>query len=211
MKKSRFWLLGFLVAATGFFCYAFPRTQYKSPDALSKIRIPDHFGYWQSRDVTRKLNLNDVRYNFMNGVTAREFANDLGEHFLFLVLDAGNFHHPRVCFSGSGYDIKQLKDIEAETPERRLKAKALFMDKGRESLLVVYWITINQKPVDWTTQKIDELYYSLFNKEKIGLMGRLDIPTSKESLAQAIGTAEGFLKALSRNMAPEDADYLFGK
>ena len=160
--------------------------------------------------MTRELNLNDLRFNFISEVVAKEFRSDLGERVLMLLIDAGNFHHPKVCFGGSGYTVHSVEDIEAKTPFGTMKAKALFMEKGRDSSLVVYWICINGKVVDWTRQKIDELWYTVFNKEKIGLMGRLDIPCRRETVGKASETARDLIKSLSHAMPAEDAVYLFG-
>lgn len=77
-------------------------------------------------------------------------------------------------------------------------------------MLVVYWISIDKKNVDWTEQKFNQFFYSLFNKKKIGLMGRLDIPASEENIQKALRFAKDFISDVSRNMKPEDADYLFG-
>ncbi len=211
MRHFKYLLLIAILVASGVLCYAFPKNQYKSQDILKQLDIPESIPYWQSRDVVEELNLKDARYNFVNRIFARQYMNDLGEDFLFLIFDAGNFHHPKICFTNAGFKVEPQKDIEIETPANKFRAKALFMDKGRDSVLVVYWICINKKTVDWTQQKIDEFIYSLFNKEKVGLMGRLEISTSKESLPHAVDMAKDFLKNFSRRMNAEDAAYLFGE
>jgi hypothetical protein len=76
---------------------------------------------------------------------------------------------------------------------------------------MVYWICIDKKIVGWTEQKFIELWSSIFQKKKAGLMVRLDIPTRKGGTDTAIRLAKDFVKDLSRNLTPEQSEYLFGK
>jgi len=211
VKRSKYLILIAILGLAGLWCYTMPKIQYKSPDILEKLAIPTETQFWRSRDIAGELNLNDTRYNFVNRIFARQYASDLGESLVFLILDAGNFHHPQVCFGGAGYKVEPQDDIVIDTPTHPLKAKALYMEKDRHSVLIVYWITINKMNVDWNQQKVKEFFYSLFNKEKVGLMGRLEVPASRESLPQAVETAKSFLKDFGRKMPADDASYLFGE
>lgn len=199
-----------LIAATAVAAFALPKPKYQSPDVLAGLRVPDEFGYWKSRDVSGEIDVRDKRYAFLSSVFARQYVNDLGESLLFLIVDAGNFHHPKVCFGSSGFAVHPQEDIEVQSAGRTYRAKALFMDKGRESVLVVYWMTVDGKLIDWTEQKVREFVYSLLGKPRVGLMGRLDISTSAANLDGARSTARTFMRQLGEKLRPEDAAQLLG-
>ena len=212
MKSTtkKYFFTACLLGTTALLSFGFPRSKYVGTDMLSRLQVPSQMKSWNSRDVSGAFDLKDARYNFVNSVFARQYVSDLGEYLVFIILDASNFHHPQICFGSSGYGVKPAGDLEINANGRRFKANALFMNKKQGSMLVVYWISIDKKNVDWTEQKFNQFFYSLFNKKKIGLMGRLDIPASEENIQKALRFAKDFISDVSRNMKPEDADYLFG-
>ncbi len=200
-----------LLGSAMFLCFAFPKFRYAGTDILATLRIPSKMNGWISRDVSGQIDLKDAAYNFLGHVFARQYTNNLTQKSLvFFVFDANNFHHPQICFSNSGYEVRPLEDMEVDASGRRFKTHMLFMKKKEASLLVIYWICIDKKVTDWTKQKIRQFFYSIFNKKKTGLMGRLDIPTGEENIQEAVRLAKYFIPNVSRNMKPEDADYLFG-
>ncbi|MFH0985869.1 MAG: exosortase C-terminal domain/associated protein EpsI [Candidatus Omnitrophota bacterium] len=210
-KSYRYLLILACLVVTLALSYALPRTQYKSPDFLSKLTIPAEMSSWRSRDVSGAFQAGDKRYFFINKIFARQYANDLGETLLFLVLDAGNFHHPKVCFGSSGYTVKPLEDITLEAAGHPFKAHVLHMEKGRESVLVIYWMTIDKHPVGWIGQKFIQFFYSMAHKQKIGLMGRLEVPVPTGDVQNALGLAQHFIRQISPGLPADQADYLFGK
>ncbi len=190
--------------------FALPKTKYKSPDILSKLEIPFRFPGWQGKDAGNLFNPNDLRYNFISKIFARIYANQYKENLLFLILDAGNFHNPKVCTRGAGNTITDLPNLELKALNHTFQAQAIYVQKGNEGTLLVYWICINKKLMNWTGQKITQLLYSMFNKEKIGLMVRLDIPARKETLNQARALAQKFVSDISSQIPAEQAEYIFG-
>ncbi|MFA6143090.1 MAG: exosortase C-terminal domain/associated protein EpsI [Candidatus Omnitrophota bacterium] len=209
MKKQIIIII--LIIATIVISYALPKVKYTSPNIIPTLDIPSVTREWQGRDVSKELNLRDEKYNFISDVFARNYVNKYGEGLVFLMLDAGNFHNPKVCFGSSGYGIKELDDIELKAAGRTFKAHAVYMYKGNSGSLLVYWIAIDKKLVNWTEQKILQLAYSMFNKEKVGLMVRLDIPTQEGKIENSIELAKDFVEAISQKIPPEQSDYIFGK
>lgn len=191
--------------------FGLPKVKYKSPQILPKLEIPYKMPGWLGKNMANEINPEDKRYNFIGDVFARAYLNKYGESLLFLILDAGNFHNPKVCFGGSGFKIRELPKLELKILNRSLKANVLYAQKGQEGLLLVYWICIDKKTVDWTEQKIKQLWYSLFNKEKVGLMVRLDIPVYAENLDSSLKLAREFISDISSKIPSEQADYIFGK
>lgn len=191
--------------------FALPKTKYKSPDILSKLDIPFRFSGWQGKDASNLFNPNDLRYNFISEIFARIYANQYKESLLLLILDAGNFHNPKVCSRGAGNTITDLPNLELKALNHTFQAQAIYVQKdNNEGTLLVYWICINKKLVNWTGQKITQLLYSMFNKEKIGLMVRLDINTRKENLNGGYALAQKFVSDISSQISLDQAEYIFG-
>lgn len=209
MKKiaiTTFWLLITMVIAFGI-----PKPQYESLNILSQLKIPASLPDWQSTEMASQLKgSGDERYRFISDIFARQYTNIYRESVLFIILDAGNFHHPRACFTNAGFQLHELEDIIFNTPQKKVVAKANLFDKNGEKLLVVYWLTINGKQVDWAKQKIEELWHSLINKKKTGLMVRLDIPVRQGNIDEALKLAQKFVSDLARDLPEQEQHYLFG-
>ncbi len=201
-------ILLILAAATSFLL---PKTKYHSPDILSQLKIPPSFHYWASKDISNTFNPADLRYNFISRIFAREYVNKYRQRLVFLILDAGNFHNPKVCFGSSGFKITDLPSQEIKIKNRVLKTHAAFYEKPGESYVIVYWICINKKTVDWVQQKLLQLKYSLLEKEKVGLMVRLDIPATSQTIDSALKLAREFLTQIEPEIPQDQAEYVFGK
>lgn len=191
--------------------FALPKAKYKSLNILHKLKIPYEISNWQGKDVAKELDLTDERYKFISEIFARIYTNENKESFLLLILDAGNFHNPKVCFGSSGYKMRELSDPEFNVGNRNFKAKTLYLQKGKEGLLLLYWICIDKKQVHWTEQKLKEFWYSLFGKKRVGLMVRLDIPTREDNIKNSLRQVKKFIEDLSYTLPSEQAEYLFGE
>lgn len=209
MKRNSIIISLLLITITA--SYATPRNKYRSPEIASKLDIPWRMENWISKNAASQINLTDQRFNFISDIFARIYLNKYGENLLFFVLDAGNFHNPKVCFGGSGFQNKELPQTELTANGRIIKANTVYFDKPGENYVVIYWICINKKQVDWTKQKLIQLWYSLFNKQKIGLMVRIDIPTaSEEKIPDSVKLAQDFIKELGAKVPTEQANLIFG-
>lgn len=191
--------------------FGLPKVKYKSPQILPKLTIPYKMSGWLGKNIANEINPDDKRYNFIGEVFARVYFNKYGEKLLFLILDAGNFHNPKVCFGSSGFALKELPNLRLKVLGRDFNARVLYAQKGHEGQLLIYWICIDKKLVDWTEQKIKQLWYSMFNKERVGLMVRLDIPAHEETLDSSLKLAREFISDISSKIPSEQADYIFGK
>lgn len=190
--------------------FALPKTKYKSPDILSALDIPYAFRNWKGQDISGHLNAEDLRYNFISKAFAGLYEKPNGENLLFIILDAGNFHNPKVCFESSGFVAKDLTQIDFDANGRVFKAHAVYFEKEGHGLVVIYWMCINKRIVDWGQQKIIEFWYSLLNKQKSGLMVRLDIPASSASTERAIRLAQEFISDMASYLPAGQIDYIFG-
>jgi EpsI family protein len=191
--------------------FALPKPKYQSLNILKQITIPAEFGEWTSKDVSQNLDINDDRYKFMSDIFARTYTRKDGATLLFLVLDAGNFHNPKVCFGSSGYKIKELKDEQIQAGGRSIKATCLFTQKPGESYVLMYWMCLDKEITGWTGQKVQEFFASIIGKKKTGLMVRFDIPASEQTTANAIALGKQFITDLTQSLSPQDFEFIFGK
>lgn len=200
----------FLVAALAF-AYGTPRPKYQSTEILKTITLPDKIGQWKGEDVKQQVNLGQNQYFFIDDIKTKKYVNTEGMTIYFTLLDAGNFHHPRLCFSGAGYTPQDLPDTYFETYNAKFSAPTLFFKKTGQDTLVVYWLCINGERMDWTGQKFKEFWFTLWGKKKTGFTVRLDIPVTEQNIKPALIYAQDLVKTLSRGMPREKAEYIFGK
>ena len=212
MKFMKFWIIIVLLLLTIALSFGFPKAKYVGMDILSKLEIPYKMDGWQGKDIATELNLQDERYNFVSQIIAREYVNMYGENLLLLILDAGNFHYPKVCFTASGFKVRELKDTEFYILNQKVNAHTTYTEKNKEKFLIIYWISINKNIAPhWMEQKLKQLYFSLFNKKRVGLMVRLDIPIKGNNIDDAISLSREFINNLSQTLPSEHADYIFGR
>lgn len=190
------------------------QARYVGTNFISKLGIPLDFDGWRGKDITSSLNINyeETQFNFINDALGREFVNVTGQPLIFIVLDAGNFHHPKVCFTAAGYEIQELDDTEFRTTDRSFNVHTLFTKRAGGSFLSFYWIVIDKDIAhEWIEQKVKQLYFSILNKKRIGLMVRIDIPAKEDQIESAMNLARDFIVDISNSIPPGDAEYIFGK
>ncbi len=211
MNRQKPFVIIIILALAIIVSFALPKAKYKSLNILDQIRIPETAADWSSKDISKEFNTDDERYNFLSDIFARIYTDKNDNNLLFLVLDAGNFHNPKVCFSASGYKVKELTDTELKVAGRSFKAISLYTQRGNEGIVLLYWLCIDKKITSWTGQKLKELWASVFQTKKAGLMIRLEIPAQEKSTEAALAFGKKFLNDLSSNLSPDQLDYLFGK
>ena len=200
-----------LIVLTLAVCFGLPKPKYTSPNILPSLKIPMQFGEWKSKDISKDLNRRET-YSFISNVFARIYSNAKGQELLLMILDAGNFHNPKVCYGALGYISNDMPDTNLIIPTKQLTATTISLSHDKTNMVIIYWLCINQKIVSWTGQKIEELFYSLMNKQKTGLMVRIDVPISNiEGKTQAVKFAQSFINDLSKQLSPQDLNYIFGR
>lgn len=205
------WITIALLLFASIYCFGFPKAKkYESLNILSEVKIPLEINGWQGKDVEQEWNREDEAYNFISQAVDREYVNMDGKNLFLLVLDAGNFHNPKVCANGSGFKVIELNDSEFHVLNRTFQAHSLYAEKDADRFLLIYWICIDKNIVDWTGQKIKQLWLSLIDKKRAGLMIRLDIPMKEGSIEDAFRLAKEFIADFGQAISPEQAGYIFG-
>lgn len=207
-------IAGLFLALCVYVVYFLPRAKYtgKAITACVLESIPMNGQKWQGREIKAiGDNLEGEAYNFISRISARQYVHTVNpEQFVFLVvLDAGNFHYPKVCFQGAGFVSEELPQRQIELPEGKIGVHLMLSKKKDEQLLSVYWICIDKEIVPtWAQQKLKQLYYSLFNKERVGLMIRVDIPVTG-NIDNSVEIVKDFLNGLYQATSPRYRDYIF--
>jgi len=195
--------------------YFIPKVKYEGKSITSEIleKIPFNSRVWQGKDVELEANqLQGEVYNFISKIFAREYENTTipGQKVFLVILDAGNFHYPKVCFTGAGFKSEELEPRELNLRQAKLKVHLILNENNKEKLLSVYWICIDKQVVPtWAQQKLKQLYYSLFNKKRVGLMVRIDIPV-KEDIDKSVEVIKGFIEDIYQATPEQYREYLFG-
>ncbi len=214
MNKYKFYIVIVLLLSTILISHYLPKAKYTGTGFISQLKIPDEVSGWVGKDVRAEVGLNvDAKlYDFVSEALVYQYVNKEGKNLLFIILDAGNFHHPKVCFTGAGFKIKELPDTEFHISNRTFKTHSLFTERGKNSFLSFYWIVIDKNIAnEWVEQKLKQLYFSLFNKKRVGLMVRMDIPAKEDEIENASLMAKQFINDLSQSLQPDEADYIFGE
>jgi len=190
--------------------FLLPKPRYSGVGVFQRLDIPVAMTGWLSRDFSGEINLMDERYRFVSGAFTREYANRYNENLLFIVLDAGNFHNPKTCFRMSGAQVRELPGAVFMIKGRRVPARVVYTEARGRGTLIVYWMCVDGKLTDWAGQKFKEFQYTLFNKKKAGLMVRMDIPVTADTVDLSLKLAGEFLRDLSNSLDDEQMGYLFG-
>lgn len=212
MKSKKYTAVIILLILTIAISYSLPKTKYVGTGFISRLNVPKSINGWTGRDVTGEvgLNLESDKYGFVSEALAYQYVNSEGKSLLFIILDAGNFHHPKVCFTGAGFKIKELSDTEFRLQNNTIKTHTLFTERGKDTFLTFYWIVIDKNVAhEWVEQKIKQLWFSLFGKKRVGLMVRVDIPTKEDNIGDARILAKEFLNEINKSL--DSADYIFGE
>lgn len=208
-------LVSAVLVAAIYYVYFVPRVKYTGKSLTKEVldSIPMKGQNWQGTQIQDvNTNLEGEVYNFISRIFARQYENlaKPGQVAFLIVLDAGNFHYPKVCFTGAGFKSEELEARELNLKQGKLKAHLMFSENKDERLLSVYWICIDKQVIPtWAQQKAKQLYYSLFNKERVGLMVRIDIPVA-ENIDVSLKIAESFINDIYEAMPEEYRGYLVG-
>lgn len=188
-----------------------PKLKYASTNVLKKIDLPMTAGDWRGENVDLKLALGEGLLAYIGDIIMRKYINSKKQSVYILMMDAGNFHHPKLCFSGSGYTAEDLQDTLLKLPYTEFKASTVYFKKEKADTLSVYWMTIESQRVGWTGQKVKEFFYSLTGKKRTGIITRFDVYTPESRVNSSLVAVKDLVTALSSNMSREQAELIFGK
>ncbi|MDO8283068.1 MAG: EpsI family protein [Thermodesulfovibrionia bacterium] len=216
-RNTRFILVTFLLTASILFSFTFPnKATYEGARLIAGLEMPDAFAGWKGVDMSEQFraNLQGAGYEFISESLAYRYSDIDERSLLFLIINARDFHYPNACLTSSGIEVKEMDNTELNASGRIISAYTLLTDdfSERDKTLILYWIVIDKKLVtNWAEQKVKQLYFSLFDKNNVGLLVRLDIPVEGDDYEQGLALAHILVNDLSGAMSDEEADHIFGK
>ncbi|MCF6151603.1 MAG: EpsI family protein [Candidatus Kuenenia stuttgartiensis] len=209
-NKLKPYIAAAILAVTIIWISVFPKPKYTAPDVLSRLSIPYKLNEWTGVDTEIKWNIEDDIYNFLSQAFDREYMSADNKNLFLLMLNGSNFHNPKICFRGAGFTTKELDNIRFQTLNSTFNARSLYAESGNEGFLIIYWMCVDGRVVNWTEQKLKELYYTLIDRNRASLMVRLDIPCKEGEIDNAVVMATKFVDNLSRSIKVDQSKYIFG-
>lgn len=209
-KNIKLYLIIVLLVGAVIYSFVIPKAKYEGPDIFSQLKIPYAIKNWRGMDVEQEWDSEDEKYNFISQAIEREYVNQNGKNLFLCILNAGNFHNPMVCSNSAGFRVDELNNTDFQLSNRTLRTHTLYTQNDSDGYLLLYWICIDKNVVDWTEQKIKQLWFSLFNRKRVGLMIRLDIPSGEDTIEESLRLAKDFMNDLSQSLSADDTNYIFG-
>ena len=201
-------ILSITIAAS----FGFPQKKYQSFDIIEYLDIPLSFNDWSGRVVINKQKTLGKKFNFINKSKQFYFWKKDGSEVYFSLLNAGNFHNPKVCYTGIGYKPQYDGTYNVKlTNSSVLQFDTYLMLKENNNFLTTYWMCIDGKKVNWLSQKLNELICSLTGRKSINLLTRIDIPTDPDNTNNALTLTKKFIHNLYETLDQDKKVYIFGR
>ena len=109
--------------------YFVPKPKYQGKAFTEKViqSIPSFAGKWKQKEesIAGGKMEGDV-YNFISRIFVRHYKkiDEPDKEVLLVVLDAGNFHYPKICFRGAGFKTEELRAREVNIAGKKIKMHA---------------------------------------------------------------------------------------
>lgn len=191
--------------------FCFPKNRYQSMDIISYLELPLTIKNWSGKVIQNNDEELKSKFTFINKSKQFIFSKKNGEKVYFSLLNAGNFHNPRTCYTAIGYKTRFIgTHVIKLAGKNTIKVKSYLMSRQTDNYLTIYWMCIDRKKVDWLGLKINELICSLSGRKSINLLTRIDVPTDPNRTEKALTTAENFIFDLSETLDKTKTAYIFG-
>ena len=205
-------ILIIILSLTMIISFILPKTKYKSFDIIRYLDIPLQFNGWSGKPISNQYKQFEKAYNFISKSEQIHYVNRHGMSAYLSLLDAGNLHNPKTCYTSIGYQPQYLSVYNFNLENnKKLKLPAFLMQKKNNKFLTMYWICVNGKRVNWLTHKFNELLSTFLNKKRMNLMVRLDIPADPQNMDIALTVAKNFIQDLYSALDKHKAVYIFGE
>ena len=205
--------------------FGLPKIKYQSFDIIEYLNIPLSIGSWLGKELPK--NEKEIKkWDFINKSKQYHyykiygpylykyysFSRKDGAQIYFSLLNAGNFHNPKSCYTGIGYK-PQFKGTYNLILDKNTTVQfdSYLMLKENNDLLTTYWMCVDGKKVNWLELKLNELICSLTNKESINILTRIDITTNPGNTNNALAETKDFIRDLYKTLDKNNRVYIFGK
>jgi hypothetical protein len=205
--------------------FGLPKSKYQSFDIIRYLNIPLSFESWLGEELPN--NEEEIKkWDFINKSKQYyfykiygpdlyhnySFLKEDGNQIYFSLLNAGNFHNPKSCYTGIGYKPRYEGKTNITLGKNTvLQFETYLMLKENNTLLTTFWMCIDGKRVNWVEQKLHELTRSITNRQSINVSARIDVPTNPENSDNALAVTKNFIRDLYGTLDENKKVYIFGK
>lgn len=212
MKYKRFWLVVLALILTMILSFSFSGRGSFHSDILSELKIPREFSGWTGEMLPDNyLRLEDQKYDFINSFFGAEYVREGEDYLIFTIVDADHFHHPKVCYSGAGYEIREIQGHSVSICENKNLELSLYrIQKKEERFFMAYWICTDKELTDWSTQLRRQFWNSLTRKDSVSFMMKIEIPFDEGKEEDALQTLDAFIREFCHTMPSPDKEFFFG-
>jgi hypothetical protein len=192
--------------------FCFPKTRYQSFDIIEYLNIPLSIKNWSGSEMPNNDEKLKKNFNFINNSKQYYFWKEDGTEIYFSLLNAGNFHNPKICYTGIGYKPRHEGTHNIKLAKNTtLQLETYLMLKENNTLITTFWMCIDGKRVNWVEQKLLELTRSITNRQSINVSTRIDVPTNPENSDNALAVTKNFISDLYETLDKNKKVYIFGK
>ena len=191
--------------------FGLPKIKYQSFDIIEYLNIPLFIGTWLGEEMPNTDEELKMKFAFINKSKQFYFWKEHGSeiylnyHFskkngsevYFTLLNAGNFHNPKSCYTGTGYEPRYEGTHNIKLSKNTtLQFDSYLMLKKNSDLLTTYWMCVDGKRVNWLELKLNELICSLTNRKSINVLTRIDVPANPGNIDRALTVTKNFILEL---------------
>lgn len=212
MKNSKQLAALLLLVIAIFISFSVPIEKQKKPDILSSLHIPCNIEGWKGVDISDTyMNLEDQRYNFIDGLFAAEYQNSAQQVLCFSITESGHFHNPLICFKGAGFEVREFPGSVVMVCGEKIKFNLCQASKNGEGFISAYWLCVDKKVLSWWGQLKNQFWTSLLKKTNVSFMVRFDLPFKEGGQEKAIAQVRKFIEDMGRAVPEGDRDFIFGQ
>jgi len=225
MGKAKSLIFIAIIFITIFVSFFSPKIKYQSFDIIRFLNIPLTIGSWFGEEMPSDEE-EMKKWDFINKskqyyfwkeyesepFNSYHFSNEEGAEIYFSLLNAGNFHNPKSCYTSIGYKARLEGTYTVKLSKNTaLQFDSFLMLKKDNDLLTTYWMCVDGKKVNWLELKLNELICSLTNRKSINMLTRIDVPTNPGNTDDALNLTKEFLHDLYKTLDKKKKSYIFGE
>jgi len=207
---KKIWIAIVLLSTAITYIYVLPKQSYKNIEVLHQLKIPLDLPNWKGTEIKHAFKF-DGEPNNMGIYKNLRYVNVHDKLLYFTVFGSDNWHSPKVCSKMTGFEIINLGTEKVNLSNNiKFNTTNVFAQKEDNGFLIIYWLCIDKKVVNWAEQKLKVFWYSLFNKEIVGIMIRIDVPCKENKVEEALELSKQFLTILFKTIDSDNAKIVFG-
>jgi len=204
--------------------FGLPKIKYQSFDIIGHLNIPLSIGSWFGKELPK--NEKEIKkWDFINKSKQYHYYKIYGPYLYqyysfsrkdevqiyFSLLNAGNFHNPKNCYTGIGYKPQYKGTYNIRLAKNTtLQFETYLMSKKNNDLLTTYWMCIDGKRVNWLEIKLNKFICSLTGKKSINILARIDVYTNPGNTDKALTLTKDFIHDLYKKLDKDKRVYIFG-